>query len=446
MSSDVMIDSEKSKKNIASLPIVLQVTHLNAAHADADRTKLAVSLSKWRKSFPSTPIVLAVPSTGSSRESISEMYFGLDCRVVASNDSVPVAGIPVQLDSLCPDSEEATNLETQTVLDRAARLLLQSSLYDQFSADIQGACGVINLINSQLAAEPSSKHEVADASIDLYRRIDALAVKSQNSVRARRQILFAGSAVLCVLLSIGAFVSKLPAVLMTLPLVVFWLLKISARQRRSQSWKVALYARAFAEMLRIRRALLSIGCTTDQLIGCYPRQGRHRFLPVVLAAAGMDALDEKLGFGETPSKDAFNLWVDEQDGYYGNAIKREDAVAKSGTLTFDLAFTFLTLVATVAILYSILKPILWPGLLADSISLLASCIGACLSSLGLIAINYVRETGARNTAQDYRHMRSVFSDARERTSGAESNLNTMGLELAEEALAEHSAWFARMDA
>lgn len=291
----------------------------------------------------------------------------------------------------------------------------------------------VDAINSGLLGRETGS-TAASADSNLYERTDALATKQVGEVRSAHKNMFMLSGIGCILTAVAAVVTSLTPLLMTLPVIVFWLLKLSAKYRNSKRWKTAILARSCAEMLRIRNAVSQIGLSGGEILRMVPRHWRGSMMPTAIALRACMVGERQPNDREMA--DRFVAWVTEQHGYYQAAIRREEKIAKSTLLTFDAAFTVLTVIATLAVAYSIAYPWLFPETHKSTLVGFASAIGGCLSSLGLIAINFGRERASGQTVKNYRHMLSVFESMRTRT-------ETPPPELVAEAVAEHASWCGR---
>lgn len=291
----------------------------------------------------------------------------------------------------------------------------------------------LDSINEAYGAERNTQFTAADLQ-QHYETADALALAKLKNARSVHKNMFMAAGLFCIAVAVTAVAVQLPPLLMTLPVVVFWLLKLSAKFRQSMNWRIALLARSCAEMLRIRNAVAQIGISYTDILGMVPRQWRNVMMPTAIALRSCGNNDTQQD--NKIKIDRFTAWVGEQREYYLAAIQREERIAKSTILTFDAAFTTLTAVATLAVAYSIAHPWLFPDSFNSAIVGIASAVGGCLSSLGLIAINFGRERASGQTVRDYRHMLGIFESMQVKK-------ETSPPELVAEAIAEHASWCGR---
>jgi hypothetical protein len=298
---------------------------------------------------------------------------------------------------------------------------------------------VINQVNALLAHQSD-----ASGAKSAYARLDALAVEQLTKVRdTPRKWRFLGSLALCMALATVAWIFELGPLLLLLPVVVFALLQRNERVRRASPWQWAVYARTFAEYLRLREAVKELGLSPLNMGQCFPRRDSERFLPVVLGVVGLDAVEALQPHAGGCSTNAFEQWVASQVSFYAKKGGSHSEIALFGKRGFEWAFSGLAVIATLVILLSIAWPFLFPGDDRHFLRPLAASIGSALSAFGLIAINYARDLGAGPTAADYRHMHGVFESVEKRLNAGQPIESSTVTALIEEVLSEHASWFAR---
>lgn len=427
---------------LGPLPIVLQLDGVVLA-PDAG-IRIAFLLQQLHRLYPATPLHLLVapsrdPEAGEMAALVSRcksipITLGAEPptgHVVAHAlvSAEPGARRPVAC-TPSPLASMAGLLPVSLAADASGEIALPEGWHD--------ALTIMDRMNAVIAAEGAPEAEQGT-----YAALDRLAVRLISEVRAARTRRFQISGVLCLGLAVLAWVLRMPTILLLLPVVVYFLLQVNDRVRRQDPYRIAAYVRSLAELLRIRNAVAEMGISTLEISDLYPRRDRKRFLPVVIGVIGMEAVQ---GVGkrdpESPNG-AFREWVASQVDYYAATSERQARVAAKGRAGFDWAFSGLAIVAFIAILFSLIWPLLFPGSNFGLLGITASSLGALLSSLGLIAINFARETGAGPTASDYRHMATLFENIRRHDSEGAAIPENLVRDLVEEVLAEHASWYAR---
>jgi hypothetical protein len=428
----------KSEKTLFGISLVIGFDNSLLEMNESWHQMLAGFIKQFRQFHPKTPIVITLPEHLPS-DAFEEWQAKL---LAAFGDTTHVAITPFHPETDCHIKIHAESIECQPGGADPNKLPMTLGL-NQLATTESLKVGAKTLFESwqwiektNSALSQTSSEKLNGAS--LYEHLDILAVQVVNKTRTKHRGMFIGAAILCGLIAIVSGLFQFSPLLMILPVIVFWLLKLSVRYRQGQEWKVALFTRSFAEMLRIRQALSEKDISQQQILECIPRQCRGTMLPSRMVLIGTALIDAKL----VPNKrSTYTSWVDEQINYYRDAVLRQRSLAKSGLQTFDLAFTSLTLIAMVVIACAIAQPLI-PALARQNLFLpYAAALGSFLSSCGLIAINFSRETGAGLTAKDYQHMLYIFESAKnaQLTSPTDKVLET-----AHEAIAEHAAWFSRL--
>lgn len=391
----------------------------------------------WRTECPNTPrwifSDLPISEAIKANTAISKL---VDCVLI---DEPTARDVLVVLTADESDQSDAANDKTmavdffsgQSIYINLACAGIGHKYQQNHGASIDSIRSV-DAINKDLVEQETLSTSIS-IEPSLYEATDALATAQVSDIRRTHKAMFVLAGLGCILTAVAAVASGLPPLLMTLPVIVFWLLKISAKFRKSTRWRNAILARSFAEMLRIRNAAAQAGIGTRDILRMVPRHWRPSMMP---AAIALRACITGRPHPDTQKTDLFSAWVTEQYEYYQSAKQREERIAKSTIFTFDAAFTTLTAIATLAVAYSIVYPWLFPYTFKSALVGIGSAIGGCLSSLGLIAINYGRERASGQTVRDYRHMSSEFETM---CSCNEANPP----ELVAEAVAEHASWCGR---